>query len=155
MGFWGSKKHGPGCPERVKKCHFSTWEGSKVSKTAFFRVIRVRKITNSHKTGKNHEKVISKVIKKWPKKHQKGPKVCRKMPFWGSKKAWSWVSQKCQKVPVFDMGGVKKTSKSWNPKTWSKKYSKKLDSKNKTTRILIFWWSRVSQKHQNHKIPKS
>jgi hypothetical protein len=97
---------------------------SKVSKTAFFRVVRVGKITNSRKTGKNCQKVTQKLIKKWPKKHQKGPKVCRKNAILGVKKHTSGYP-KVPKSALFGHQEGQKWQNPKNPKTDSKKYSQK------------------------------
>ena len=92
----------------------------KVTKRHFGGSPTVQKSADSRKTGKNHEKVNQKLIKKWSKSGQKGSKVCRKMTFWGSKKH----GPGCPKVPksaIFRHGEGQKRQKLSNPKKQTQK----------------------------------
>jgi hypothetical protein len=84
----------------------------KVAKRHFGGSPTVQKSTDSRKTVKNREKVNQKPIKKVTKKHQNGPKVCRKMPFWGSKKH----GPGCQKASKSALFGHREGQKCQNPK---------------------------------------
>ena len=46
----------------------------------------VQKSADSRKTGKSHEKITQKLIKKWSKKRSKRAKSLQENGFWGSKK---------------------------------------------------------------------
>ena len=102
----------------------------KVTKRHFGGSPTVQKSADSRKTGKNRKKVNQKPIKKVTKKHQKGPKVCRKNAILGVKKAYLGVPKSIKKCHFRDTRRIKIVKNCQIPKTDSKKYSQKAHFKN-------------------------
>jgi hypothetical protein len=91
----------------------------------------VQKSAGSRKTGKNHEKVNQKLIKKWSKTIKKGAKSLQENDILGVKKAWSRVSKSAKKCHFSSWGGSKTSKTVKSQKTDSKKYNQKLSPKTK------------------------
>ena len=73
---------------------------------ALFKGPQSQKSADSHKTGKNTEKVNQELIKKWSKTQSK----TNQNVFGEAKKAYFWVS-KSAKMTFFDMMRVKTIKK--------------------------------------------
>jgi hypothetical protein len=80
---------------------------SKSAKMTFWRVSHGLKISRQSQNRQKIRKSHSKTDQKMVKKDQKRVKSLQENGFLGVKKAWSWVPREGQKMPFFDMGGVK------------------------------------------------